>query len=206
MPGGTGRPLLEGPYRAMVEDLLTWRIDPYIRGLESKKAKGRILPFVRGLKFSAQLIYKIRGFLFGTNLTASWGHLLDEEENLCSCECDIIIHKEGHIAKWNGNDEPIMDFKFVGQEKALAVISCKSYLRTSDVDIEYCEEMKPFVNKIWLFAECCGPRSVKNINERAMNLGYEKFWYLYTWSKQGSPQPKSNVWFQFVEEVKKLAE
>lgn len=173
--------------------------------MESKKLRGRILPFVRGLRFSALLIYAIRDILSGTNLTADWGHLLDENETFCSCECDIIVHRNGFIGRWNGDgDDPIMNFKFIKQPDAVAVISCKSYLESSKIDKEYCELMKPFVEKIWLFAECCGPRSAEIIKDRALSFGYEKFWYLYTWSKQSTPKPNNDGWLEFVNEIKKL--
>ena len=97
-----------------------------------------------------------------------------------------------------------MDFRFIEQQKVVAVISCKSYLRSSKIDKEYCESMKPFVEKIWLFAECCGPRSAKTIQKKALDFGYEKFWYLYAWSKKRGQVLNRNGWNEFVEEVRKL--
>lgn len=198
--------LYEGSFYKMYSDLMYWRIDPFIRELESKKQKGRIFPFARGLRFSAHLIYAIRKILSGTELTANWGQLLDKTGTYCSCESDVIIHKEGHIEQWNGHGESIMDFRFIEEEKAVVVISCKSYLRTSDIDRDYCGLMKPFVRKIWLFSECCGPQSVENIQKKALAFGYEKFWHLYTWSKQKDCDPNKDGWNSFVEEVKKLKE
>ncbi|MBM3241380.1 hypothetical protein FJZ31_34295 [Candidatus Poribacteria bacterium] len=202
---GHGRLLCEERFNMMWANLSNWRIDSFMRQLEAKKQKGRILPFVRGLRFSALLIYAIREILSGTNLNTDWGHLLDESSTLCSCECDIIIHRNGHVRQWNGDSkDPIMDFRFIEQQKAVAVISCKSYLGSSKIDKEYCESMEPFVKKIWLFAECCGPRSAKNIQKKALDYGYEKFWYLYTWSKETTPKPNRDGWNEFVEEVRKL--
>ncbi|MBT9138685.1 MAG: hypothetical protein DDT30_01192 [Dehalococcoidia bacterium] len=202
--GHTARLLCEDPFWKMYGDFTHWRIDPFIRQLETKKQKGRILPFVRGLRLSAHLIYAIREILSGSGLTANWGHLLDKSNTFCSCECDVIIHHNGHIGRWDGTEKPIMDFRFIEQQKAVAVISCKSYLRSGDIDREYCELMKQFVNKIWLFSECCGPRSAQNIRSRALEYGYEDFWHLYTWSRQTDPEPNKIGWNKFVEEVRKL--
>lgn len=204
MDGNTGRLLYESHYNGLVGDFSTWRVDDFMRQMEASRSKGRILPFIRGLRLSAHLIYTIREILSVTDLTASWGHLLDEEENFCSAECDIIIHYKGHHTRWNGTSEPIMDFRFIQQHRAVTVISCKSFLRSGNIDTEYCKLMKPFVRRIWLFAECCGPRSVENIRRKAKNFGYEKFWYLYTWSKKEGFKPDPKQWNRFVSEVKNI--
>jgi hypothetical protein len=204
LAGHHARLLCEEPFQRMVSDFSNWRIDSFIREMEAKRQKGRILPFVRGLRLSAHLIYVIREILSGSRLTANWGHLLDPSGNFCSCECDVIIHREGHRGRWNGTQNPIMDFRFVEQERAIAVISVKSYLRSSDIDGKYCKLMKPFVRRIWLFAECCGPRSGNNIAKRAKKLGYSKFWHLYTWTKQTRIECNKPGWNAFVREVEKL--
>ncbi len=201
---GHGRLLCEEPFNMMCADFSSWRMNDFIRQLEATKHKGRILPFVRGLRLSAHLIYAVREILSGTDLEVNWGHLLDEDSVFCSPECDVIIHRKGHLRRWNGTDNPIMDFRFIEQQKAVAVISCKSYLRLSKIDKEYCESMKPLVEKIWLFAECCGPRSAKTIQKKALDFGYEKFWYLYAWSKKRGQKLNRNGWNEFVEEVRKL--
>ena len=206
---GTGhhsRLLNEERLMRIFGEFSNWRIDDFIRQLATQRKRGGVLPFVRGLRLSAQLIYAIREILSGTNLTASWGHLLDKDGTFCSSECDVIIHQEGHVRQWNGeNQNPIMDFKFIEQEKAVAVISCKSYLRSYDIDQQYCDSMKPFVKNIWLFAECCGPRSNESILKKALEYGYERFWFLYCWSRKSDPQPNSEGWSEFVEVVKKLS-
>jgi len=202
--GHTAKLLCEEPFWRLYEDFTKWRIDPFIRQLEKGKKRGRILPFVRGLHLSAHLIYAIREVLSGTNLTADWGHLLDKTGSFCSCECDVIIHHKGYKGRWNGNEKPIMDFRFIEQEKAVAVISCKSFLRSTDIDKEYSKLMEPYIKRIWLFAECCGPRSTKSIENKSKEFGYEKFWHLYTWSKQKNPEPNQDGWTKFVKEVEKL--
>jgi len=203
--GLTARLLYEENFNSIWARLSTWRIDSFYRQMEEQQLKGRILPFVRGLRFSALLIYAIRDILSGSGLTADWGHLLDEDETFCSCECDIIIHRNGFISRWNGDgEEPIMNFKFIKQQAALAVISCKSYLKSSGIDKEYCKSMKPFVEKIWLFAECCGPRSAKSLQEKAIYHGYERFWFLYTWSRSSDIELNKDGWNQFVQELKAL--
>ena len=204
-PIGYARLLCEQPFRDMYSDFSYWRIDEFIRQLELTRHPGRILPFVRGLRLAAHLIYAIRDILSDTDLEANWGHLLDQKGAHCSPECDVIIHHKGYRRRWNGTEKPIMDFRFIDQQKALAIISCKSYLRSSKVDKEYCVSMKPYIDKIWLFAECCGPRSAKSIQKKALDAGYENFWYLYTWSKQTAPKENPEGWNEFVEEVRKLS-
>jgi hypothetical protein len=58
---------------------------------------------------------------------------------------------------------------------------------------------------LWLFAECCGPRSVQNIRDKALHSGYEEFWFLYTWSRQSDPVPNVGGWNDFVVSVQRLA-
>ena len=203
--GNIVRLLDEEPFMKMFSDFSHWRIDTFIRQMEARRSKGRVLPFVRGLRLSAHLIYTIRKILVGTGLTANWGHLLDHSGNFCSCECDVIIHCVGPVRQWNGTPDPIMDFRFIEQHLAVVVISCKSRLKSrSEIDREYCESMKPFVEKIWLFAECCGPRSAKTIQKKALDFGYEKFWYLYAWSKKRGQKLNRDGWNEFVKEVRKL--
>lgn len=187
-------------------EMQTLRLDPFMREHEAKKTHGKILPFIRGLRFSALLTYAIRAILSGTELQANWGHLLDKDGHLCSPECDIIIHRKEHDAiRWNGeNEDPIMDFRFVKQEDAVVVISCKLHIESSNVDAEYCPAMKSFVEKVWLFAECCGPRSGKSIKNKALKLGYDDFWHLYSWSEKKEPEPNKEGWMDFAEELKKL--
>lgn len=203
--GHMGRMLHEERFMQMFGDFTNWRIDDYMRQMEAEKRKGRILPFIRGLRLSAHLIYLIRELLSGSGLTANWGHLLDNELTFCSCECDVIIHRNGHVRQWNGtSDKPVMDFRFIKSEQAVVVISCKSHLVSSNIDRDYCESMKTFVDKVWLFAECCGPKSVESIRSRAEEYGYQKFWALYTWTKQTVPIPDKKGWNDFVKEVEKL--
>lgn len=202
--GNIGRLLQEERFMQIFADLTNWRVDPYIRQMAIERRGGQIFPFARGLRLSAQLIYLVRELLSGSGLTANWGHLLDRDLSYCSRECDIIIHKNGHFREWDGNHDPVMNFKFIRCENAVAVISCKSYLRTSDIDIEYCKSLKKFVSKVWLFAECCGPKSIKNIRKKARKYGYNKFWPLYTWAKETGPITYKEGWIDFIHEVEKL--
>lgn len=164
-----------------------------------------MLAFVRGLHFSALLIYAMRELIpEETGLKVDWGHLLDESGNYCSRECDIIIHKKARN-KWNGNPNPIMDFKFVEQDKAVAVISCKSYLRSGGIDRQYVGYLKPFVQKVWLFAECCEPKHVDKLAGQAQRAGYQNFYYMYEWSRgSASHEPNETGWREFAKELRKL--
>jgi hypothetical protein len=100
-----------------------------------------------------------------------------------------------------------MDFRFIEQSKAIAVISCKSYLTNTSIEKEYCTNMLKFVNKVWLFAECVGPESVDLIKDSSKLIGYENFWYLYTWSRTtGNVVDDVNGWYNFIEKIKSLKE
>lgn len=198
-------------YDAIKAQLLNYRLDPFIRDKESEEGanKGLIFPFARGLRFSALLIYTIRESLSGSDLEVNWGQIIDEDGFACSGECDIIIHKKGHYSKWNGNDggNHIMDFRFIEKQSALAVISCKSYLTKATIEKAYCTNMLNYVKRIWLFAECCGPESVELIREESKQIGYENFWYLYTWSRTTDKIVDSEEgWYQFIETIKALKE
>ena len=196
-------------YEEIKAQLLNYRLDPFIREKESEEGtnKGLIFPFARGLRFSALLIYTIRESLSSSDLEVNWGQIIDDDGYACSGECDIIIHKKGHYKKWNGSDggNHIMDFRFIEKTNAIAVISCKSYLTRTIIEETYCQNMLKYVNKVWLFAECCGPESVELIREDSKKIGYENFWYLYTWSRR-----TENIiddvdgWFHFIEAVKAL--
>ncbi|MEO6729836.1 MAG: hypothetical protein ABIN01_01370 [Ferruginibacter sp.] len=196
-------------YNTIKAQLLTYRLDPFIRSKEAQGGaeKGLIFPFARGLRFSALLVYTIRECLSGSDLEVNWGQIIDDDGYACSGECDIIIHKKGHYKRWNGDGGMghIMDFRFIEKEKAIAVISCKSYLTKTEVEDVYCKSMLNYVKRIWLFAECCGPDSVELIKQESKDIGYENFWHLYTWSRTTDAIVDDvHGWLDFVEKIKAL--
>lgn len=209
--------MIEGYYKSLQKEnydsikamLLNYRLDPFIREKEGEEGanKGLIFPFARGLRFSALLIYTIREALSGSDLEVCWGQIIDDEGYACSGECDIIIHKKGHFKKWNGGDggNHIMDFRFIEKSNALAIISCKSYLTRTSIERVYCENILKYVDRVWLFAECCGPESVELIKKDSTEAGYENFWYLYTWSRT-TDKIVDDVegWHHFIETIKSL--
>lgn len=209
MASGHANALTKKQYNVLKEELSTFRLDTFLRSLDKNqgKNKGAILPFIRGLRFSALLIYEIRKALNGTALKVTWGHILDENGEYCSSECDIIIYKGSYFARWNGNgSDCVMDFQFIEKDNAIAVISCKSFVKSSTVEREYCINMKKYVDKVWLFAECCGPQSSKSIDKVAKNTGYEYFWHLYTWNqKTDDIKDCLDQWEHFIKSVKELA-
>ena len=210
MSNGIQQLLDKEKYHKIQAGLKMYRIDSFIREIDAKegKNKGGVLSFVRGLRLSALLIYAIRDLLEGSNLTANWGHIIDEDGQLCSRECDIIIHDTNvPIYRWNGDggNNHVMDFRFIPYSGAKVVVSCKSYLVTNEIEVDYCIDLKKFVDRVWLFAECCGPRSDESIEEAAKKIGYENFWYLYKWSKgKNDVEETPEVWLDFVEVVKAL--
>ncbi len=188
---------------------MAYRLDDKIVAAEAKsgKNKGIIFTFARGLRFSALLIYKIRKILNGTNLTASWGQILNDDGEF-SNECDIIIHEGGFVHRWNGEGgtDKIMDFKFIEQSKVKVVISCKSYIKTNTIEKEYFTNLNKYVSKIWLFAECCPKSSTRTIRNNAQAAGYEYFWHLYTFEKkQGEIHDAFNEWKDFDRTIRALA-
>jgi len=137
------------------------------------------------LRFSARIAYFIREQLSETKYRISWGHLLDEQERSCSPECDIIIHKKGHVRKWNGFRKSIMNFKFIRARKAVAVISCKSTLKSIDTD--HPKDLKKFgIKNVFLFAETCPKGSFARLSKSAKKAGYKGLWCLYFTDADGS--------------------
>jgi hypothetical protein len=198
---GVAATLRIAEFNRLCGEMQTWRISDDLRVLQAAKGSALVLPFVKGLRLSAQLIYMLREELSGTNLKVDWGHLLDDKDESCSPECDIIIHK-GHVREWDGNKQPVMDFKFVRQDSAVAVISCKSYAKDKDVDAGYVQKLQPYVKHVFLFAECCAPDKVDSLRKRAKKAGYAGFGYLYTFDEgrgEGLTDPKR--WLSFLDAV-----
>lgn len=207
-PGPLERRLYLGAYGEIFKEFSDWRMDSYIRLLEriKKKGWGKVLPFVRGLRLSARLIYVIRKHLEGSNLAADWGHLMGDAGEYLSPECDIIIYeKRGMLEEWNDKTKnAVMNFKFVKASNAKLVISCKSFLKTNNIEEEYCTELRKHVDKVWIFAECCGPRSVENIRKKAEAFGYKMFFYIYTWSRKQGLNANEEGWIEFIKALRSL--
>ena len=190
-------------FHSLKEELSQWRVDPQIQEMERERPGGIILGFVRGLRLSARLIYAIREHLSSFELEVDWGHLLTEEGNSCSPECDIIIHSPGWEREWNGHERKIMDFKFIDCRQTIAVISCKSFIRS--IDRRYPQSLRPYVDKVLLFAECCEPNAVNRLKRSAELAGYAGFWYLYACDQatcQCTADP--NQWKHFLRTLKSI--
>lgn len=168
--------------RRLASELQPWRTNVDLKVLEAAKGSALVLPFVKGLRLSAQLIYIFRNELSETDVQVDWGHLLDDKGGSFSPECDIIIHHRGHVEEWNGSQQPVMHFKFVKRELAVAVISCKSY--AMPVDAEYVQKLRRYVRHVFLFAECCAPNKVASLRKKAKKAGYAAFGYLYTYDEK----------------------
>jgi len=191
-------------FHSLKEELSQWRIDPQIKEMERERPGGIILGFVKGLRLSARLIYAIREHLSEYEFKVDWGHLLTEEGNSCSPECDIIVHLPGYEREWNGHEDKIMDFKFIKCQRAIAVISCKSFIKT--VDREYRQKLRSYVDKVLLFAECCEPKDVNKIKRSAKSAGYEGFWYLYACNQATSQcTVDPDQWKDFLRTLKSIA-
>jgi hypothetical protein len=170
--------LAYGKFSEAAAEFQGLRLSPPDVTVGTGKRTGEILRFVRGLRLSARVIYILRDQLSGSDLEVSWGHLLDKDGAYCSPECDIIIHEKGFVQKWNGNEHPIMDFRFIEARKTRAVVSCKSSL--TDVDHAYPKSLQQFgVKKVFLFAECCRSDHFKRLSVKAKNAGYTALGCLY---------------------------
>jgi hypothetical protein len=143
------------------------------------RREGDILGFVRGLRISAKVTYFLRERLSShTEFDVNWGHLLDNNLAFCSPECDIVIHSKGHHQRWNGNEHPIMDFRFILASSAKIVVSCKSSL--TSIDKAYPVILKRFgVKNVFLFAECCEAKRYNALKASAKKAGYAGLCCLY---------------------------
>lgn len=183
------------PFRALTEELASYTEGDVAPEASSPGAPGGVLPFVRGLRLSARLIYIIRERLCGSGIEVDWGHLVDAEKNILSNECDIILHR-GSFRRWNGNTKPVMDFHFVNVGNAIAVISCKTTIRT--IDSPYAHQIKPFVKKVCLFGQCCHSQDAKRLAKSARSAGYTGMWYLYSQEKDGDRVPADKSILNFL--------
>jgi hypothetical protein len=169
----------------LTAELQKLRCHPPLVKRQDGKYEGDILGFVKGLRLSARVIYFLRERLSQTGLEVNWGHILDNNEQSCSPECDIIIHTKGHVREWNGGRSPVMHFKFIKASCVRAVVSCKSYL--TDIDRDYPRGLKKFgVGNVFLFAECCDESCITRLQKKAEKLGYKGLCCLYLTGEDAS--------------------
>ena len=167
---------------ALTSELKMLRQYPPVTQRSAGRYEGDILGFVRGLRLSARVLYFLRDHLLGTGLNISWGHLISDNDESCSPECDIIVHKPGNVRRWNGYENPIMNFSFINARDARIVISCKSTI--TSIDTRYPKDLKKHgVDNVFLFAETCKASRLEGLRARAMKAGYAGLWCLYTTSE-----------------------
>jgi hypothetical protein len=187
-------------FEGLAGELKPWRKSDDLKVIQSAKGSALVLPFVKGLRLSAQLIYILRTRLSHTNLEVDWGHLLNDEEVSCSPECDVIIHHRGCWQEWNGSEHGVMHFRFVESKHAVAVVSCKSFAKK--IDPEYAKKLRPYVKDVFLFAECCAPKQIGSLRSKAAAAGYAGFWYLYTYDEAtGECENDPRSWRAFLTAV-----
>ena len=192
-------------FEMLAAELKPWRTNQEQDETERKKGSELILGFVKGLRLSARLIYALRKYLSEFPVEVDWGHLINQSQDSISPECDIIIHEKGCIAAWNGTEKPVMDFKFVKCDQAIAVISCKSSLHS--IDKKYYDRLKPYIKYILLFAECCAPNKIIPLKSNAIRVGYTGLWHLYSFDKEtGKTDNLSKEWDNFLETLKRICE
>jgi hypothetical protein len=163
---------------ALMAELKDLREHPPLVRHTNGRYEGDILGFVKGLRLSAGVIYFLRERLSSMDLEVNWGHLLDQAEDSCSPECDVIIHTKGHVRKWNGSEKPVMDFKFIKTANVRAIVSCKS--RLTSIDKSYPKALKKYgVRNVFLFAESCEESQLARLRKSARKAGYRGVWCLY---------------------------
>lgn len=210
--GAHGQRLALRKLAGLANELMEWRSDHEIRQID--KEGGGVFDFVKGLRLAARLIYILKEKLATHGLDANWGQIMDDSGDYLSPECDIIVHANGHVDRWNGEGPSeignVMDFRFIELRNVLAVISCKSYLASiSDKDCKYCGRLKPYLKgrKLWLFAECVPKGKEREIRGKARKVGHDVLWYLYTWDdKNLLPEQDRPQWQEFLKAVDKLAD
>ncbi len=191
----------------LTAELQKVRDHPPLTRRHDGKYEGDILGFVKGLRLSARVIYFLRECLSAeAGLAVSWGHLLNAAEQACSPECDVVIHKQGHIRNWNGGEKPVMDFKFIHAEGVRAVVSCKSQL--DSIDADYPKALKQFgIRKVFLFAECCRHDRLGNLRKAAAKAGYSGLWCLYMIEKgdteESAFRTDESMYVEFGKAIKK---
>jgi hypothetical protein len=198
--GAHGKRFRRQPFESLMDELAKWRLDPDIASMPQGE---RPLGFIRGLRLSAQLIYLLRDLLSETDLEVDWGHILSDDEETCSPECDVIIHRPGYVGRWNGHERPVMDVRFVTRHRVLAVVSCKSKLRQLDQrEAVYCQKLREYVETAYLFAECCPPTTVGYLRQRSAEIGYAGFYCLYTYDEgSGEADAQEPGWADFVQRI-----
>jgi len=190
--------------RSLAEELHSLRDYPPLVSKGKGKYEGDILGFIKGLRFSARIIYYLREQLSDMNYEVSWGHLLDDEEAACSPECDIIIHAKGHIREWNGSaKDPVMHFRFIHAKHARLVISCKSKL--NNIDKEYPKDLKKYgINHVFLVAECCKKNQYSSLRKRARRAGYKDLCCLYLIDKNHDHKIDEKIYLAFITAIRKV--
>ena len=165
---------------------------------DPKMGRGQVLPFVKGLYFSAKIIYFIRSVLPST-LHVNWGHIIHNDQTFFSPECDIIIHKPGSTIRWNGE---VLDFHFVDLADVVAVISCKSSV--TSIEIDYCKKLIAFgVGKIGLVGEVCSRKALAGLRDKAKDVGYCDLWCLALENAEGRTYDENHLleFIRFVESI-----
>lgn len=185
----------------LAQSLYYLRLNRPVVTKSDKHQEGDVLGFVKGLRLSARLIYFLRERLSDCQCEVNWGHLLTPDKASCSPECDVIIHKPGHVAKWNGGHSPVMDFRFIRADNAVAVISCKSDLK--HVDKKYPAQLaKHGIQQVYLFAECCLQKNYSRLKQGALNSGYSGLGCLYLLDGKGSLLIDDKIHSEFITTIR----
>jgi hypothetical protein len=197
------------PFRALREELLVAREclpEVTIRRQNGKVRKlGDILPFVKGLRLSARLIYILRDKLQDSDVQVNWGHVQDDRQRLCSPECDIIIHNGGVTDTWNGrNHQSVMDFRFIRRDAVKAIISCKSKCAAIDSDFPKVVKRDFRIKYVFLFAESVQETKFAALKKKAKAAGYAGIWPLYRLDTKGGVIQDPQDYLDFLGKVRSV--
>lgn len=199
-------------YLSLLTTFSGWRFNNI--DLKENKIKVGILPYVVGLRFSAQIIYLVRKLIKNSELLVAWGHVVDENGVYVqySNECDIIIYKketENELDAWNGDEtkDGIMNFRFIYKKSVVAVISCKSLIRRSgysSIDKKYPKQLEKFTKEVLLFGECCDEKEKAAIIKQSKACGYKACYLLYS-IKDKKPVEHESSWEDFEKRILNIA-
>jgi hypothetical protein len=197
------------PFVELCASLLTTRECPPLVTIEQKngkrKKRGDILQFIRGLRLSARLIYILRDKLKDHDVEVNWGHVEDDTQRLCSPECDIIIHDGGVADRWNGRHQHcVMDFLFIKREAVRAIISCKSTLSASGIDVDFAQivSRRFKIRNTFLFAEAIQDSKYASLKQKAKTAGYKGLWSLYRLDSKGGEVRNPQDYLDFLHAIR----
>lgn len=158
--------------------------------------------FARGLIFSSSLLEEISQDM-PRQYSTGWGQIMAENGTL-SREVDVIIYEGTPFHVWKTST---MCFTIVPKDQVKAVMECCEYLVPTKHHKEHVDNLSIFVQKRYLYAECCWTKrryTCKRRRQRFLDMGYDDVFYLYRWYYGIDKEPNERDWFRFLQMVRGL--